>query len=371
MGDASQGTDGARGQHVAVLLACFRGTKTAARARRGVDGRLKSQGDALLDSVVARVDARRRGRVYDPRRVVQGTWTAALTWGVFGLVASGVSGLFVWAALGAICGGLYAYSSEHLLSKHELARIGSRLPPASSALLVFAKTGDPKAMLELTAADNPETASVVDVGDDLAARVLAGATAPVELPSAAAGGAGSVDEAVALILVRYAGPDTAKHVAASTAKGKAADGDAVQVELVISVDKNGRRHVADPQQGERAWAVSDVVSWGLFGVVVGAIAGAISGAHGGAVADAVRTGVGWAIFGLVAGALYGLWAGRAVSARRLKGLQGLLRPGTSLLVAWSVGAVPKKAVDELVEPGAQRLVLRFNPVPGGAVLEAA
>ena len=89
----------------------------------------------------------------------------------------------------------------------------------------------------------------------------------------------------------------------------------------------------------KAWAKSDLISWGLFGVVVGA--------------------------------LYGLWAGRAVSARRLKGLSGLLVPGSSILLAWADEPVSADTIGTLTAPGSQRLVLRFNPVPAGAVLEAA
>ena len=72
-----------------------------------------------------------------------------------------------------------------------------------------------------------------------------------------------------------------------------------------------------------------------------------------------------------AGALYGLWAGRAVSARRLKGLSGLLVPGSSILIAWADGPVSADTIGALTAPGSQRLILRFNPVEGGAVLEAA
>jgi hypothetical protein len=130
--------------------------------------------------------------------------------------------------------------------------------------------------------------------------------------------------------------------------------------------------VADPSQGVKAWAKSDLISWGLFGVAVGALAGAFGG--GGVhdfVDNAAVTGIGWAVFGLVAGALYGLWAGRAVSARRLKGLHGLLAPGSSMLVAWADGPVRQDSVATLNAPGSQRLILRFNTVEGGAVLEAA
>jgi len=87
--------------------------------------------------------------------------------------------------------------------------------------------------------------------------------------------------------------------------------------------------------------------------------------------NAVVTGIAWALFGLVAGALYGLCAARAVSARRLKGLRGLLVPGCSMLVAWAAGPVRPDIMGILTGPGSQQLILRFTPVEGGAVLEAA
>jgi hypothetical protein len=359
-----------------VLLVCFDKLKAAGKARRGLDGRLKSQGDALLDTVVLRVNAKHKVSLYDPRRVVQGTLTALLTWGVFGLVAGGLKSLAIWAILGAVCGGLYAYYTEHLLRKDELARIGGRLPASSSALATFAETRDPRSLLKTTAAYAPTAASVAAIGDGLTARVFAGAADPIELPHSHPGDALSPSQAapVSMILLRYPDPGTARQVASRAApksKKDAASGP-VQVELVIWADRGGRRHVVDPSQGVAAWAKSDLVSWGLFGVAVGALAGAFGG--GGVhklVSDAVVTGVGWAVFGLVAGALYGLWAGRAVSARRLKSLGPFVAPGTSMLVAWADGPLRQDTLGTLTAPGSQQLILRFNPVEGGAVLAAA
>jgi hypothetical protein len=373
---ADTGAKGSGHRQLGVVLVCFDKLKAAAKARRPLEGKLRSDGAGLLDSVVLRVNAKHKASVYDPRRVVQGTLTAALTWGLFGLVAGGLKSAAIWAILGAICGGLWAYYTEHLLRKHELARIGARLPANSSALVIFAESSDPRSLLKATAAHAPATASMAAVGDDLGARVFAGATDPVEVSRSPAGAAIPPGQTAptSMIMLRYPSTGTAKQVASKAAptSKKAAAASPVQVELVIWADSGGRRHVADPSQGVEAWAKSDLVSWGLFGVVVGALAGAFGG--GGVhsfVSDAVVTGIGWAVFGLVAGALYGLWAGRAVSARRLKGLSGLLVPGSSILLAWADGPVGPDTIDALTAPGSQRLILRFNSVEGGAVLETA
>ena len=173
-------------------------------------------------------------------------------------------------------------------------------------------------------------------------------------------------------MVRYPDPGTARQIAARAAPKSKKEASPVQVELVIWAGRDGRRHVADPAQGVKAWATSDVISWGLFGLAVGALAGAFGGGGTHPIVDnAVVTGIAWAVFGLVAGALYGLWAGRAVSARRLKSLGPFIAPGTSMVVAWADGPVRQDTIGTLTAPGSQRLILRFNPVEGGAVLEAA
>ena len=118
-------------------------------------------------------------------------------------------------------------------------------------------------------------------------------------------------------------------------------------------------------------AKSDVLSWGLFGVAYGAIVGAVG--NGGILSwieNGVVTGVLWAILGLGAGALYGLWAGRGVSARRLKGVGPLLPPDSSVILAWADGAVTERTIGALSTPDAETLVLRFNALARGAFLQA-
>ena len=55
----------------------------------------------------------------------------------------------------------------------------------------------------------------------------------------------------------------------------------------------------------------------------------------GPIENGLVIGILWGSSALVAGALYGLWAGRGVSARRLKGLGAFVPPDTSMAVAWA------------------------------------
>src|SRR5215467_5233335 len=158
-------------QHV-VLLVCFEGLKAAARVRCPLDTQLRSNGDVILDAVILQVNAKHKASVYDPRRVLAGTLTAALTWGLFGLVSGGFQSLVISAVFGALCGGLYAYLSEHILTKAELARIGTQLPAQSSALLFFVETSEPQRLLEATSRHTPSVVSAATISDDLTAHVF-------------------------------------------------------------------------------------------------------------------------------------------------------------------------------------------------------
>jgi hypothetical protein len=359
------------GRQVGVMLACFDQPKAAARARRPLDTRLRSDGDVVLDSVILKVNAKHKVTVYDPRRVRAGALTATLTWGLFGLVTGGgTQGLIVSAVLGAIVGGAGGYALEHIPTKAQLARIGARLPVRTSALLTFAETSDPGGMLAAAAACAPVVASAAAIGEDLAAEVLTPIT-DSQQPPHPAGRAGlpSQPALLSMIVFRYPGPGAARQVATRIAADNAQAKHLPQVELVLSTDRSGRRHVADPSHGVAAMARSDVISWGGFGLVFGAIAGAAGGGLLGFLNSALLTGLIWGLFGLLAGALYGLWAGRAISARGLKGVGVLLIPDSSMLVAWADGPASPEALATLAAPGSQRLVLCFNQVEeGGAIL---
>jgi hypothetical protein len=354
-------------KRLGVLLACFSDSGTAAKARRPVSEKLSAVGDVMLDTVVLQVSRKGRASVHDPRKVIAGTLTAALTWGLFGLVVSGLKGLAIWAPLGALCGGLNAYYSLHHLTKAELAIIASRLPTGSSALAAFLETPDPRHALSATADHEPTAASIAAIADDLGVRVFVGADDPSEASHGSDAAAAVATPLLHMILVRYPRSDAAKRAAALIAAEDKKAADAIDVELIATTDKDGSRHVSDPKFGVAALARGDVISWGAFGLLVGAIAGA---SGGGVLEGGVLTGIGWGVFGLFAGSLYGLWAGRSVSARRLNGIGPLLAPGTSALLAWAGQLVSPSTLEMLAPPESQLLVLRFDPVEGGAVLGA-
>ena len=188
----------------------------------------------------------------------------------------------------------------------------------------------------------------------------------------------SVRRSLTMLLFRYAGSDTAKRVnaEAGTKNGSHAGGKAkgshaaVETELLLRTDPGGRRHVVSPTAGAWACGKGAIVGWGVFCLAAGLIAGfGANGGFFGAVKGGVVTGIIWAIFGLGAGALYGLWAGRAVSGRRLNAIGPILPPDTSMVLAWAEGTPKQQAVIPWSDPASQQLALRFNEVPHGAVLQ--
>ena len=96
--------------------------------------------------------------------------------------------------------------------------------------------------------------------------------------------------------------------------------------------------------GGAAFSKSDAISWELLGVAWGLIVGLAAGDGRviGSLESGLVIGILWGLFGLVAGALYSLWAGRGVSARRLKGLGTFVPPDTSQAVAWAEGSLSQK-----------------------------
>ena len=363
--DAGAASDGQLG----LLLACFDGRKTAGKARRSLEGQLRAQGDEPLDTVVLEVDEKHKASVHDPRRILWGTVTAALVWGVCGMAgADGVWSVLFWGAVAAIGGVLILYYTLHHSTKSELAAIGSGLPAQSSALVVWLATKDPGRLLEAVAVQRPTAASVAAIGGDLTTHVFAEPADPVELPTGSANELRGDSTLVSMVMLRYPSPETAKQMVLQPPADSV-----LEVEMMIRRDSDGSRHVSDPYFGVKALAKSDMLWWGGFGLVLGALGGAVGGGGVlGFIEDGVLEAIAWGILGLGVGALYGLVFGKATSARRLKGIGSLLTPGTSLLMAWVDRASPltASALDPYATPGSQRLVLNFNSGKRGAVLEA-
>ena len=131
--------------------------KRAGKVRRQLDKRIAQGGDAILDEVVVKVNAKHKVQVHDPRRMLAGTLTPVLTWGLFGLLAGGLKSAWRsgrWSAPSAAA--CTRYYSEHLLTKDELKRIGSRLPADSSAIFAWLRAADPRRILSSAASFQPD-----------------------------------------------------------------------------------------------------------------------------------------------------------------------------------------------------------------------
>ena len=235
--------------------------------------KIAASGATVLELVVLRDSSRGKVQVHDPRRVRQGTLTSALTWGVFGwLAGGGWSGLAIWAVIGAVCGGLYAYYTEHVLTKGQLARIAARLPRNSSALVAFVDGGHyPHKLITAMADFKANPISVASVDPNLAAHVTSRAATPDQPPGTrSASGSLDRDAAVSMLLFRYPGAQSARKLTTDNDRAGQPGPPAFDLELILDADRTGALHAASPTQGVRAMSRSDVVSWGLLGVIYGA-----------------------------------------------------------------------------------------------------
>lgn len=401
------GTAERDGLRLGLLLACFAGRKTADKTHRALDSRLRANGAVPLRTTILDVDEKHKAHTHDPRRVAVGTLLAILVWGACGLLSGGWVGAIVWGVLGGIAGYFYIYYKVHLATKAQVAFLGSRLPANSSTLLTFAATPDSDSLLQAAAAHTPSVASVASIGDDLTAEVVHLTSKPEGASAEAPGDATSPSPAapttlVNLILTRYPDLESAGKVggalqaqmktelkdvekqraeaekagdeARTAFEAQVAEAEATgaepEVELIIRTDRDGSRHVTDPNLGTWAVARAEIAGWAIFCAACGAIVGLVGNGFWGGVGDAAIAGVVGGILGFVAGALYGHFFGRAVSESRLKPVGPLLAPGTSMIVAWAGGALGPEGLAELATPDSQQLVVHFNAAAGGMVLEA-
>jgi hypothetical protein len=409
-GSSAPPAETARGdsRQLGVLLACFAGRTTAVEVHRAFDSEVRSNGGVPLRTTIVDVDEQHKARTYDPRRVLVGSFVAILVWGACGLLTGGWSGAILWGVLGGIAGYLYIRAKVHLATRAQVANLGSRLPPDSSLLLTWAAIRDSDSLLKAALAHAPSVTSIATISGDLVAEAVhvrgkpevASAEALVDATSPSSTAPTTL---VNMILTRYPDPASAAtvsdrlqarmqtemkdvnkqhaeaknegHEAAKAFEAAVADAEAgsaePEVELVISTDRDGSRHVTDPNLGTWAVARAEVAGWAVFSAACGAIAGLIGNGFWGAVEDAVIAGVLGGILGFGAGALYGHLVGRAVSEGRLKHIRPLLIPGTSMIVAWAGGALGPEGLATLRAPGSEQLVIRFDAADGGMVLAVA
>jgi hypothetical protein len=381
-----QGNGGGRGapeRQLGILLACFDKPDGAGKARGSLDGKLRATGDVILEAAIVDVDEKRKASIHEPSRMLLGILLPGLIWGGLGLLAGGWKGAAIWAPLGLVGGWWYTRYKENRATKGQLSRIGKALPAKSSALLTFAETSDPRGVLQALADQSPTSASIAAIDADLTARVFAGTDTPLEVSRSSGQdpGAGpdldSYEKTVldSMIMIRYPNVGGAKQVAHELKASKTKAAAAAEVELLIETEENGHRHVTDPTLGTGSQAVKSAISWAVFGAAVGAISGAFAGGNGivdGIVKGGVVTGLGWAVGGILMGLAYGFFVGRGTGMSKLNGIEPLLAPGTSTVLAWTDGPVSRETLDLLTkdQPRPDQLVLHFNPAEHGAVLAA-
>jgi hypothetical protein len=85
-------------RQLGLVLACVADRNTAGKACHPLSNKLGSTSDEILDTTELQGRCPAQDIVHDLSRLWKGTAVVTLTWGLFGLAASGWKGLLIWAA---------------------------------------------------------------------------------------------------------------------------------------------------------------------------------------------------------------------------------------------------------------------------------
>ena len=108
-----------------------------------------------------------------------------------------------------------------------------------------------------------------------------------------------------------------------------------------------------------------MISWGVFGLIVGVLTGLISGGEGvlGILMSGLTLLIAWGVFGIAAGALAALVVYRAIPTSRLRKMSALFmqaQADTSVILALVEGAYTQKMISDLSTHDAKGLIIRVN-----------
>ena len=218
--------------------------------------------------------------LHTPAGPSQARSTSCSTWGVFGLIAGGLQGLWVWGILARDLG--CARRPHRTPREQGRAQAGrQRLPPDSSAIAIFVQGSDPHNACSprsgpSSPAPRPGRCHRPGPFRRRSMRATSSRSSPPERSGAAP--APSQTTLLSMLLVRFAGEHGAKKALGDSVRAKHPDLRAPQVELMVEANKEGRRRVVNPTTGTAVMAKSDIIGWGVCGVVWGAIVGFVGGA---------------------------------------------------------------------------------------------
>lgn len=163
-----------------ILAFTFPGKDRAAEVAKTLKIGAKDAGLKIVAGAIIEVDERGKTHVTQPGRGGMGTTLGVLAGGLLGLVG-GPAGLLVWAAGGALLGGVAGKYLGRSLPQDELKQLGQQMDPNTSAILAIAEDKDAESVINSMEGYNANIVTFT-VGDQLSGEIAQYVAAEVELP---------------------------------------------------------------------------------------------------------------------------------------------------------------------------------------------
>ena len=152
-----------------MLAFTFPGKYRAGEVAKSLKLDAKEAGMKIIASAVIEVDERGKTHVHQPGRGGRGTTLGLMTGGLLGLIG-GPAGLLVWAAGGALLGGVAGKYLGRNLPQETLKELGQSMDPNSSAILAIAEDKNAKAVIDEMEGYNARIITLT-VGDQLSGEI--------------------------------------------------------------------------------------------------------------------------------------------------------------------------------------------------------
>lgn len=166
-----------------ILAFTFPGKARAAEVAKTLKIGAKDAGLKIVAGAVIEVDERGKTTVHQPGRGGMGTALGLGIGGVLGLVG-GPAGLLVWAAGGALMGGVAGKYLGRSLPQDALKQLGQQMEPNSSAILAIAQDKEAESVINSMEGYNANIVTFT-VGDQLSGEIAQYVAAEVDAPEEA------------------------------------------------------------------------------------------------------------------------------------------------------------------------------------------
>ena len=166
-----------------ILAFTFPGKDRAGEVAKTLKIGAKDAGLKIVAGAVIEVDERGKTTVHQPGRGGMGTTLGLVTGGVLGLIG-GPAGLLVWAAGGALMGGIAGKYLGRNLPQDALKQLGQQMEPNSSAILAIAEDKNAESVINGMEGYNANIVTLT-VGDQLSGEIAQYVAAEVDMPEEA------------------------------------------------------------------------------------------------------------------------------------------------------------------------------------------